>query len=247
MSLAVLQPRSHVVVISPHCDDAVYSLGALISAHVHAGGSLTVVTVLAGDPSSDAAPGAWDAKAGFVDEGQAARVRRAEDRAACRLLGASWVHLDDVDEQYPRRLSDDALWARLAPHLDGADELLVPGGPLQHADHRMVADLVLSRRPTTGSLRLYREEPYASRTAVDRDFDPPALGSDATWTRLRASTRDAVVKARACSRYETQNPHLLAPGRRRRLVGLPRMLAWSAYRRGEAVTQPQGEAPAEAR
>ena len=151
------------------------------------------------------------------------------------------MHLDDVDEQYPRRLTDDALWACLRPHLSGADETLVPGGPLQHADHRAVADLVLSRWPEAQSLRLYREEPYATREAeVD---GAPARGT-APWVPVGAARRDAVAKVRACSRYATQNPLLVPPGRRRRLLGLPLLLGWSALRRGEALTQPLHDAPA---
>lgn len=243
MTRTSLQPGSHVAVVSPHCDDAVYSVGALMSAHVRAGGSVTVVTVLAGDPTSDAPAGPWDGRAGFTSEGHATRVRRAEDRAACELLGATCVHLDDVDEQYPRRLTDDALWARLWPHLSSADETLVPGGPLHHADHRAVADLVLTRWPATRSVRLYREEPYATRAG--QPDAGPARGT-APWVCVGASRRDAIDKVRACARYATQNPLLVAPGRRHRLLGLPRMLGWSALRRGEAVTRPLDDAPSAA-
>jgi hypothetical protein len=105
-----------------------------------------------------------------------------------------------------------------------------------------VADLVLSRWPATRPVRLYREEPYATR---EGEAGAPARGT-APWVSVRASRRDAVAKVRACSRYATQNPLLLAPGRRRRLLGLPRLLGWSAYRRGEAVTRPLGDLAAAA-
>jgi LmbE family N-acetylglucosaminyl deacetylase len=234
----VLEPGAHAVVISPHCDDAVYSLGALLSGHVRRGGTATVVTVLAGDPTSTTPPGEWDARAGFRSQGEATVVRRREDAAACAVVGAAHVHLDDVDEQYPRRLTDGELWSHLEPHVRTAGELLVPGGPMSHADHRVVTRLVVTRSPHERLLRLYREEPYAYRHAGMRSAHPPPAFGPEPWLRVRPAPQDAVSKLRACARYRTQNPLLIVPGRRRQLVGLPRMLWWSAQVRGEGITAP---------
>src|SRR5207244_2118642 len=95
-------PLEPVVVISPHLDDAIFSLGAAIAQTVRSGGDVTVLTVFAGDPSSSAPAGNWDARAGFATVGEAAHARRREDERACAHVGAIPVWLPFGDEQYPR-------------------------------------------------------------------------------------------------------------------------------------------------
>jgi LmbE family N-acetylglucosaminyl deacetylase len=187
------------VVVSPHCDDAVLSLGAALTCHARRGGIVTVVTVLAGDPESRRAPGRWDVEAGFHSAGEAARVRRSEDIEACRILGLRAVHLDGEDEQYadhvPRRVADG-----LAAAIAGADEVLVPGAPLRNADHRRVREFALSLLPA-GVARDYQEQPYASW----------ARAGGIGWCRPEATGSDERRKARAVSAYRSQLRLLAAP------------------------------------
>jgi LmbE family N-acetylglucosaminyl deacetylase len=197
-----------VVVLSPHLDDAVLSLGALLSAHVRSGGRVRVVTVFAGRPDAVGAAGEWDRSAGFSIEGQAARARRAEDRAACARLGLEARHIDAADEQYPDRLGADALWERLAPALRGADELLLPGYPLRNDDHAAVTGLVLTRTDPAQLVRLWLEEPYALR---ERAPSPHRWG-DLRWGAPGTARTEALAKVRAVRCYGSQLP-LLAPGR----------------------------------
>src|SRR5690242_11145568 len=82
-----------VVVISPHLDDAVLSLGAALSWAARHGARVTVLTVLAGRPDSSTPAGEWDAGSGFGTEGEAATARREEDERACEVLGATPVWL----------------------------------------------------------------------------------------------------------------------------------------------------------
>ncbi|MGY1631528.1 PIG-L deacetylase family protein [Geodermatophilus sp. SYSU D01186] len=231
-----------LVVVSPHCDDAVLSLGATIAAHTRRGGTVTVATPLAGDPSSSAAAGPWDAAAGFATEGAAAIARQAEDVAACRLVGARAYHLPDVDEQYPRRLDDAQLSVALTPLLEGADEVLVPGFPLRHADHAAVTALVLRALPPDRVVRLYVEEPYALR---ERLADQPA-GDQwpllLQWGPVPGSRRGVVQKLRAAQCYRSQLPLLSDPSLHRRLGVRPAVLLLELLRtavsRGEWVSEP---------
>src|SRR5262249_8239648 len=87
-----------VVVVSPHLDDAVLSLGAAIACTAR-GRSVEVLHVFGGDPESDAPAGGWDRRGGFRTEGEATRARREEDRRACAVLGASpaWLSFGDAD------------------------------------------------------------------------------------------------------------------------------------------------------
>src|SRR4051794_32886282 len=75
-----------LLVVSAHCDDAILSLGATLSHHVRRGGTATVITALAGDPTSREPAGPWDVDAGFHTAGQAAAARQQEDFAACAAL-----------------------------------------------------------------------------------------------------------------------------------------------------------------
>ncbi|SDZ09182.1 N-acetylglucosaminyl deacetylase, LmbE family [Geodermatophilus africanus] len=228
--------------VSPHCDDAVLSLGATIAAHTRGGGSATVVTPLAGDPTSVAAPGPWDAAAGFATEGAAATTRQAEDVEACRLVGARTHHLFDVDEQYPRRLDDDQASAALAPFLEDADEVLLPGFPLRHADHAAVTTLALRALPPDRLVRLYVEEPYALR---ERLADQPAVDPwtpPLRWGPVKGSRRGVVSKLRAVRRYRSQLVLLSDPSPHRRLGVRPAVLLLELLRttasRGEWVSEP---------
>nr|MBA3401482.1 PIG-L family deacetylase [Actinomycetota bacterium] len=76
-----------IVVVSPHSDDGVLSLGAAMASWARRGAQVELLTVFALDPSSDAPAGGWDGRAGFSTEGEAAVGRRAEDTAACAILG----------------------------------------------------------------------------------------------------------------------------------------------------------------
>src|SRR5712692_1758346 len=78
-----------ILVVSPHLDDAVLSLGMTIARAARSGGQVDVLTVFAGDPESTRPSGGWDRRAGFNTEGEAATARRVEDLEACRTVGAA--------------------------------------------------------------------------------------------------------------------------------------------------------------
>ena len=107
--------RGRVVVISPHLDDAALSCGATIARITSAGGEVSVLTVLAGDPEDTSAAGCWDAACGFETAGEAARKRRLEDSRGCEIVGAEPEWLPFPDEQYERSASDDEIWAAIEP------------------------------------------------------------------------------------------------------------------------------------
>ena len=64
-----------IVVVSPHSDDGVLSLGASMTRWARSGRGVKLLTVLALDPGSDAPTEGWDRRAGFMTEGEAARAR----------------------------------------------------------------------------------------------------------------------------------------------------------------------------
>jgi LmbE family N-acetylglucosaminyl deacetylase len=185
-----------VVVLSPHLDDAVLSLGAAVAHGSRHGAEITVVTVLAGEPGSAVPAGEWDAAAGFATAGEATRARRAEDARACELVGARPVWLDFCDHQYPRGGSDDDVWAALVPELAAADSILAPGFPLLHEDHAWLLALVEQRLGADPRLARYVEQPYAAAWTGDEPHGE--------WTPVAAGPRDRLTKLRACRAYPTQ-------------------------------------------
>lgn len=180
-----------------------------------------VVTVLAGDPESGLPAGDWDARSGFRTAGEAAGARRAEDRLACRDLGAEPVWLPFADHQYPRGGGDDEIWARLTTALGGAETVLVPGYPLMHEDHVWLAALVRKRGLAGRRVGRYVEQPYAAAWTPGPDGWPP----------LGAGARHRVAKLRACRRYSSQLPLLTDQG-----ATLSRVTRYEGARGGECVS-----------
>jgi len=195
-----------LVVLSPHLDDAAFSIGAAISRAVREGTDVLVVTVFAGVPDSTEEAAPWDRSTGFAREGVAARARRREDEAACRILGAAPVWLPFREEQYGEKASDDEVWAAIVPHLAGADAVLAPGFPLDHADHRRLARMTVSRADAQTRLGLYAEQPYATWA----DGSPgaqelvPSVDENLSWHPVRTLPRDRRQKWRACMAYRSQ-------------------------------------------
>jgi LmbE family N-acetylglucosaminyl deacetylase len=224
--------RGDVVVISPHLDDAAFSLGASISATTRGGRRVTVLTVLAGDPGSTRPAGEWDGEAGFRAHADAAGARRLEDERACAILGATPLWLPFNDEQYDRDGDDEAIWSRILAALEGADAVLLPGSPLSHPDHAWLARLCLTQGLPCRRVGLYVEQPYTWQTTGAPGGAPePIAGlvpAHPAWERSGQSVADILAKVRASLAYRSQLPLL---GRRTIL----RAIASDAKRGGEAV------------
>lgn len=202
-----------VVVLSPHLDDAVLSLGASIHAWSRAGTEVCVVTVLAGRPGSSAAAGPWDAASGFATEGEAARARREEDRSACGVVGADTAWLSNADQQYERGGTDDEIWAEVRERVGGASRVggaltvLAPGFPLLHRDHAWLGLLAMARRDPAWRFGIYVEQPYAIGSGRPRDHDG-RLGSEPAFAPMPASLRDRRKKRSALLAYRSQHEQL---------------------------------------
>lgn len=219
--------QRRVVVVSPHFDDGVLSLGAAIASWTRQGTQVELLTVLGCDPLSNVPAGGWDRRAGFRTEGEAARARREEDRRACAILGATpvWFTFGSVD--YERHGDEAAVQGAVAARADGAETVLLPCSPLSHPDHSWLARTLVGS-VSFPDLGLYVEQPYTQRAGGDEPRAPVWL-EDALETRLLfeqvpASLRDRLAKWRAIRQYRSQLP-LLAM--RRSLRRGPHTLAWS--------------------
>ena len=198
--------REPIVVVSPHLDDAILSIGAFIAGSTSRGADVTVLTVLAGDPESQTLAGPWDSACGFSTAGDASRARREEDRRACALVGARPQWLPFGDEQYGLGADEVEVRAEVKRSLAGAQTVLVPGHPLWHEDHRWLTRLVLGGVREGVRAGCYVELPYALWRLPERR--PPIPLGQLDWEAVASRPRDRLSKARACLAYRSQLPQL---------------------------------------
>jgi len=199
-----------VVVVSPHLDDAVFSLGATIASSSKTGSRIEVLTVFGCDPGSGAPANGWDSRGGFATEGEAATARREEDREACGLVGAEPQWLPFRGGGYTPHKDIDAIAAAITEHVVGADAVLVPGFPLRNDDHAWLAGLFDGRPPPSTRLGRYVEQPYAYMVRREQPL------SGAEWEKPRVTLADRISKRRAVLAYASQLP-LLSLGSRKLL------------------------------
>jgi LmbE family N-acetylglucosaminyl deacetylase len=198
-----VQPAGSIVVVSPHSDDGVLSLGASMACWVRSGARVELLTVLALDPGSATPTAGWDRRAGFTTEGEAARARREEDRRACALLGVTprWLPYGSVD--FDRHGDDEEICDAVRGSVEKAGVVLVPGSPLTHPDHDWLSSLLTQRLPPE-RVALYAEQPYTLRAGAT------------PFSRARVRARDRLAKWRAIRRYRSQLPLLGMTGDVRR-------------------------------
>ena len=163
----------HLVVLSPHFDDAALSLGGLLAAH-H--GQSTIVTAYGGRPAPGLPVSDWDADCGFVSPEETYTVRLGEDRRACALLGADQVLLDNADGPY----AEGRTLKGIEDFLTGlpADAVVfVPLGLIQ-PDHRAVRELALPiLLRGTWETWIYADLPY---TVADSSWPQVELDGSTT-------------------------------------------------------------------
>ncbi|MBB5936864.1 PIG-L deacetylase family protein [Streptomyces zagrosensis] len=150
-------PRWRTVVLSPHFDDAVLSLAAVIP---RLRGPVVVVTVYGGEPGPEAAVSGWDERCGFGTPHEAYEARSVEDALALDMLGVSRITLPHPDGPYggADQLGHLDQWLRDLP--DGID-VLAPLGTRQ-AHHAFVREQALLTRAAQGAPLplIYADLPY---------------------------------------------------------------------------------------
>lgn len=161
------------IILSPHFDDAVFSLGGLIqkeSAHT------TVLTFFAGTPATPLSSH-WDRMCGFLNSTEAIAVRAHEDRDALGYLGLdekAIVHFAYLDKQYRSKhhslqklceqMSRD-LYTIVQSYTGKHIRLFIPMMSL-HEDHRIVRNVALTLYKkhlldkNTVEVYLYQDIPY---------------------------------------------------------------------------------------
>ena len=207
--------RGRVVVVSPHSDDAVMSMGATIAWAAQAGAKIEILTVFSLITTSTAPAGPWDQSCGFDTEGEASILRREEDRQACRILGATPRWLEFGAEPYERRGTDEDICYAVQAATEGAGLVLIPGFPLLHPDHAYLSELLLRKGLGGRRTVLYTEQPYAYTHKMSPQRGRGRVGH--SGRRGRADCLDARAHRARASPGETQSrtmlPHSAAASR----------------------------------
>jgi LmbE family N-acetylglucosaminyl deacetylase len=186
-----------LIFVSPHLDDAALSAGGLIHEQADLGNRVEIWTIMAGIPEipvlSEFARemhGKW----GTTTVEDTLEVRKAEDRRAAELLGATAVHFSFPDAIYrrgmdgqnlyaepvgtPLQAGDEGLAGRIAQELglrlEPDDVVICPLALGAHVDHVIVRQAAEAlNRP----LRYVADLPYIL-------YDPGAL--DAATMRMES-------------------------------------------------------------
>ncbi len=206
--------RGDVLVVSPHCDDAVFACGDFLATHPGA----IVVTVFAGRPPPGSALTPWDAAAGFRVPDEVIAARRAEDRAALSLVGALPVWLEFRDAQYGPSPSPDelaqAIGAVVTPRRPRT--LVLPLG-LFHSDHDLAHRATLRMvEPGRGRTVLWYEDAIYRRVPGLVAERVRALARGGLPVRRAAPARAGAASPRkrwAVRCYRSQLRALRSPGR----------------------------------
>lgn len=125
------------IYLSPHLDDAALSAGGLIYEQTRSGIPVEVWTFMCGFPpgtEENLSPFAQQLHAqwGFSSAEEAVRTRRAEDRKAATILGASVLHFDFLDCIYRRSETGEWLYS----------EVFVPPRPEDAGLPAQIADTI---------------------------------------------------------------------------------------------------------
>ncbi|MEP6865890.1 MAG: PIG-L family deacetylase [Deltaproteobacteria bacterium] len=214
------------LVLSPHLDDAVLSLGGSIAAWVAAGARVVVTSIYTTGPPFDEVAPRMRKFADYV-------ARRGEDRAACTLLGAEPRYLDQVERAFrrpylsgwgffrtPPTRAGFATLAQVTRALDSLsklepDRIVLPLGVGNHVDH--VETLVAGTDWAIANGVLDRvwfyEDFYALSTAMRTKHPVTALRS---WKRSQsplvgASRLNVIMRLIAAGRRGPPVDELLAP------------------------------------
>jgi LmbE family N-acetylglucosaminyl deacetylase len=168
-----------ILILSPHYDDAAYSCGGTIYQLSQQGIDVTMLTVMAGQPSFPLPDTPivkmlherWELNDEVVE------LRHQEDAAAAKILGAKTRYLDIPDCIY--RLHEgqslyptlDSLWGAVHPqdpahavlaqqNLGDVSLIYAPLGVGRHIDHQLVRDWALKLQASGYELRFYQDYPY---------------------------------------------------------------------------------------
>lgn len=220
------------IYFAPHLDDVALSCGGQVFQATQRGERVLIVTVMAGDApplpadSQTSSSIAQELHQRWALGEQAAAGRRAEDRAACAILRADFMHMDVPDCIYRHHegqllyQSSSEIFGHVDPHEDALAEnlaerfrglpaarrVIVPVCVGHHVDH-----LLVRRAAETvwgpGNLHYYEDYPYVEQPgtldAILQELPPP---SGYMWKShtISLSAVALAAKCRSIAAFQSQ-------------------------------------------
>ena len=205
--------------LSPHLDDAAFSCGGTIVNLTRHGWRVIVATVFTAsvpDPRGFAL--ACQRDKGLADDVDYMALRRGEDAAAMRALGAEPVWLpfreaphrgyDSAPALFAGVRPEDGIVDDLAPAIAGLlaehrpDLILAPQAVGGHADHVQLV-VAMQAANVAGQVLWWRDYPYGVRDENPREPFRNRL-SGTTGIEVALSPEEAEAKRLACRAYASQ-------------------------------------------
>lgn len=168
--------NSVIIVLSPHFDDAVISMGGLLAKHEH---PTVVATFFTAEPAV-ATSTQWDTMSGFSNSKDAVTARTQENQKALTTLGVDAIkNFGYMDSQYRHGTSSDAdleqnmaqdIQALLASYGDKQISVYAPsifGPKISHPDHallhRAFFDVAENYPKQNVTFYFYEDYPYVEQ------------------------------------------------------------------------------------
>lgn len=196
----ILQPWNRfkkspdIIILSPHFDDAILSLGGLISSQKN---PALVATFFAGQPEKTLGE-YWDKLSGFQNSDEALSRRTKENQKALAELGSRGENFPYLDFQYRAALNktdEESLKKSIERDIEGVisryggKKISIYGpaefGPIiTHPDHKILHDAFVataSEKINQKNLRFffYEDFPYAERYRQNQNLSLKELLSNA--------------------------------------------------------------------
>jgi len=209
-SLKKDKPRDVLIVLSPHFDDAVLSVGGILSEF---DGQKYVVSFFSTPKITSQYLTDWDEMSGFDRSTDARAARTNENENATNLLGAKAINLDYIDNQYQTRSASDisslttAITGDIEEILESMNNdhvtIIGPsyfGEEFTHPDHRVISTAFMraikNKCYTDAKFYLYEDLPYTHRRFGDEEITLDAILED-FYSGLKLNKRQISISPAA--------------------------------------------------
>lgn len=188
--------RYRWIFLSPHFDDAVLSCGGMIYDLTNQGIPVEVWTVCSAVPTWESSEAQKFHREWGVSNGkEAVEMRREEDREACKILGATPIHLDLCDKIYRQ---DDCGFLDHIKHalskIPARDNIITSFAVGNHPDHTLTRNAAESEGRF---LKYYLEISYQLYNPT-----PEMQGFQSRIHPISAAGMDSWISAAGC--YQSQ-------------------------------------------
>lgn len=212
-------------IISPHLDDAVFSLGGSIGTFT---GYTDVVTIFAGTPNSVKKGTYWDKISSFEDSTVAVAERIKENDNAVAIYGARVINLKYLDGQYRENEDNDGLEQKIVNDIERiikennkqglAINIYGPAifdQKIEHPDHLIAHNVfikMLKDMTNVSNLRffVYEDYPYVEESKNKGNRDVFSVlknkypGFNFKETPIILNEKDLDYKEQAIKQYSSQ-------------------------------------------